>query len=78
MGIKSAVNEEGVNQEKPFPKLMIGRCGSVVLFYRKNEGVLLDDRVGGSSGVCVAKYYDGWITENFQDFTGSITLTNED
>lgn len=57
---------------KPFPKLMISKDGDLVLFESEQKGMYL-------KGTNYEKphYCNNWHMNNFKDFEGSITLSND-
>jgi hypothetical protein len=78
--MKVEINEKGKTKEREFPKLMKSeRLGQIILAYGINEdtghlmGVLLKDN-GYPIGEC---YSITWDEKPFQDFDGSITLSND-
>ena len=75
--MKSEINEKGKTKEREFPKLMIYKGdqskGLVVFFESEGSGQSLNK---------VGLYYRGytsihWDMDQFQDFEGSITLSND-
>jgi len=64
-------------QDKPFPKLMISKFGSVVFFRRPTYGFLLAICKDDNQEQELAQNPEGWIMEHFTDFEGSITLSND-
>lgn len=57
--------------QRPFPKLMKGTVeGELVLMTKPGTGIVIcGDRIGYQS--------DCWTITSFQDFEGSITLSND-
>ena len=58
--------------EIDFPKLMITRLGTIVLFTEPRVGTVLMSKKSSSIG----KHVTNWHMESFQDLTQSLTLTN--
>lgn len=74
--IKVTVGKQKTQEEIPFPKLMEGTGrydGSIVFFESKGRGQLLKT---GGDGLHIAACCTNWPMENFEDFTGKITLQN--
>jgi len=72
--MKSIVNNSGVISDKKYPKLMIStKTGQIILFSSEKVGITINDIVSYSAG----KFGDNWISENFVDFQGTVTLSNE-
>lgn len=69
--IKAVVNEN--KKAAKFPKLMVSNHGEVVLFLREKVGTSV-------TGVLTQKghFSETWIMGRFQDFHGTITLSNEE
>lgn len=59
--------------------LVIGkRYGSVILVTRNTDGVLSGVLVnGGNSGEAVGQHHTNLSSDNYNPFTGSVTLTQE-
>lgn len=72
--MKSIITSKHIKQEAYFPKLMVAKDGLVVLFKRTEIGVVVHAPDG-----CwmMGDHSDGWYMEEFTDFTGSITLSND-
>jgi hypothetical protein len=62
-------------QEIPFPKLMESDIGTIVLFYKEREGVLL--KTVPESFKEVGEYHEEWAMDCFTDFEGKLELTNK-
>jgi hypothetical protein len=58
---------------KPFPKLMIGEGGSLVLFRKDSCGT----KIYGGAGSRVARYSTTWVMGRFSDFDGELTISND-
>lgn len=65
------VNE--TKAEVPFPKLMISRKGTIVLFYEEHCGTCLKSPLGNTP---IGSYSRDWDMECFSDFDGEVTLSN--
>lgn len=70
--MKVEVNENKQVQEREFPKLMVANNGEVVLFESYKSGTVLKG-VDWKTG----HYSNNWSMNEFSDFNGSITLSNE-
>ena len=56
-----------------FPKLMKSiTTNTIVLFVDENSGTVVLD----NSGYELGNYLDGWVSSNFKDFNGELTLKN--
>ena len=62
------------NTDKPFPKLMKHREGTIILFTEKYTGVVVFATVHEDF---VGKYADDWDMYDFSDYTDTVTLSNE-
>ena len=69
------VKPEEVKAERPFPKLMISKWGSIVIMVKSARGYCVF--VGEESGQCIGEYSYGWDMNVFSDFTGTIELSND-
>lgn len=56
----------------PFPKLMQSR-DMVVLFQEPDKGTVIES---ATPGFACGKHDDTWIMSEFEDFQGSVTLSN--
>lgn len=72
MAVKVEVNEKKL---KNYPKLMVSDDGCKVLFIETEVGVCVDK--GNNPLNYIGEYSDRWAENEFTDFTGSITLSNE-
>lgn len=73
--MKVEVKESSKKAERPFPKLMIHANGvTVVLFTTKTEGIIMqsEDKLNP-----VGYYWTCFGSDAFEDFEGSITLSND-
>lgn len=73
--VKSELLKNEKPAVKPFPKMMINQCycnGMVVLFQKEGKGVV----VVPYGAWKVGEYRENWDFEQFVDFDGSVTLTN--
>jgi hypothetical protein len=73
--MKSKAVELGSKKVLHFPKLMISCTSSaIVLFEENKKGQIV-------SGVTIGKglgwYYEDWNMDFFQDFNGTVELSNE-
>ena len=59
--------------EKPFPKIMKGELGSIVLFREPKKGMLIIP----NNGFPVGYYQEQWNMDLFTDYNESITLQND-
>lgn len=75
MAIKVSVGEQKTQEEKSFPKLMIGKLGSIVLFNENRKGTMI--QYIGESSIKVGEYYEGFDMHAFTDYNDPITLQNE-
>lgn len=73
--MKVEVNELDKKQIKAFPKLMGTKNGYIVLFSKPEKGVCL--KKPESTADIIGSYYDEWNMDYFEDFNGSITLSND-
>jgi hypothetical protein len=58
---------------KSFPKLMVSSIGEIVFFQDEDYGILL---LPGDTAL-TGKQFSDWDIEDFKDFYGEITLSNE-
>jgi hypothetical protein len=71
--MKAIVKKEPAKKAKPFPKLMISRMGTIVLFIRPKVGAVIKRSK-------ISDYdtsYLGWDMSHFSDFNGTVTLSND-
>ena len=73
MKIESEISRNK-QKEKTYPYIGQSATGNIVLFIRKNTGVLLldatlEDKVGCHSTT--------WVEDNFNVFDGEVTLNNK-
>ncbi|CAH56651.1 hypothetical protein PHG11b_24 [Flavobacterium phage 11b] len=73
MSVKAVLIEEGIFNEKSFPKLM-EEGGLIVLFEKHGEGMALGYKVGEFK-ICL--YSKNWDMSEFKDYNGEVTLKNE-
>jgi hypothetical protein len=75
MAIKVTIGESKTQDEKPFPKLMQGISGTIVLFQQTKKGFV----VNAVEGVCfiIGEYSDDWAMHKFTDYNEPITLQNQ-
>ena len=70
--MKSVIERAEEKKEIEYPCLMENN-GTIVLFTDDETGMVLADE----SGACyVGEHSDNWATDNFNPFTGKITLSN--
>jgi len=76
--MKVEINEKVKAKEKAketgFPKLMIHSDGTIVLMNNKNQGYCIRCNDGVHEKLA---YREDWRINTFQDFEGSITLSND-
>lgn len=71
--MKSSVNSNGYISDKKYPKLMIStKTGQIVLFSSEKVGIT----VNGIPGFPPGHFGADWLSENFIDFQGTVTLSN--
>lgn len=76
MAVKSTVNEAPKQAERPFPKLMKSNLGtSLIVFFDEYE---IGQVVAGDESLKLGHSSTLWDMDTFEDFTGSVTLQNED
>ena len=61
-------------EETPYPKLMKGDGGSIVLMYSRGEGTLLRAAKNSSTEL---EYSNEWFMACFKDFEGKLELSNK-
>ena len=63
-------------KELEYPKLMISKLNNtIILFSKKREGTVIKS---GSDGLDITGVYGvDWYSENFKNYTGEITLSND-
>ncbi len=71
--MKVEVNEKEKNEYK-FPRLMQHKSSPllIVLFTDQNKGTCLT-----KGNYYIGEFYGAWLSSEFTDFTGSITLSND-
>tara|TARA_R110000796_G_scaffold62503_1_gene144202 strand:+ start:384 stop:596 length:213 start_codon:yes stop_codon:yes gene_type:complete len=63
---------EGKRQELEYPKLMISTVsGDIVLFTEEGIGTVVKEEANS-----IGDYFRTWTADNFEDYTGKITLEN--
>ena len=72
--MKVKVIESKAKEERPFPKLMEGDGGSLVLMNSKGEGTLLR---AGTVLRELGEYSNEWFMACFKDFEGKLELSNK-
>ena len=70
MSVKSEVDAMTI-ASKPFPKLMINKKGTIVLFDTARKGTII------SNIPMIGMYDENWTMDDFVDFNGSVTLSND-
>ncbi len=71
--MKSVVNQP--QSVKTFPKLMVSKMSNaVVFFYDDFKGIVVSD---ARNEYGIGHHSTDWIMDNFKDFNGSITLSND-
>jgi len=66
---------EGSERYLSFPSLMIGTSGVIVLMIKHGVGVVV---CRNGSMFMTGSYSDHWVMSEFKDYTGSVTITNEE
>lgn len=72
--MKSTVNSNELKNSKPFPKLMITKIGTIVLFTQSSVGICVSK---GDSDNRVGAFFNNWDMSQFTDFNGTVTLQND-
>ena len=73
--MKSTVNQKSQSDSnKPFPKIMISN-DHIVLFTTETCGTVLKTLSGGYYSIGQTR--TDWCINNFDDFKGSVTLSND-
>jgi hypothetical protein len=76
MSVRSQVDRNPSSRSLPFPKLMISRTNDlVVLMTAPGHGTVVGV---GSSTWFEGDHKTSWMTEDFDDFQGTVTLSNEE
>ena len=57
-----------------FPKLMVTRKGLIVLFSTDVKGTV----IVGDGYHTIGNWSDHWVSQDFIDYEGTLTLTNEE
>jgi hypothetical protein len=71
--MKSKITPAPQPAQLPYPKLMKSKIGKIVLMTAHGVGTVLSDEQGYAK---VGQYGGDWSMENFTDFHGTITLSN--
>lgn len=71
--MKIKVTPKSSTDEKPFPKLMISKDGSIIFFQRESLGICLQ----ASNNSFFSEVSHIWDMELFQDFDGKVELEND-
>jgi len=78
MSISIRVKEDKVSSVD-FPKLMIDRKDKmIVLFYRHEEGTILDTGNNNGSYHFLGNYEEDWDMSDFEDYNKEICIKNVD
>ena len=72
--IKVTVSEQKPQSEKPFPKLMISKKGTIIFFHKPKYGFVI--QAGENSKNTIESDPKDWAMELFTDFNETITLQN--
>ena len=72
MGIKVTINKAEVPENSEYPCLKISRLETLVYFTGPRAGTVLS-----ASFRHVGEYSDDWCEENFEPFSGTVTLKND-
>ena len=79
--MKSIVNNNTNTTNKPFPKLMIQHSTGTIILAAASEGNCLTgmqvSTIPSEDFNHVAHYDTSWCAEQFVDFEGSVTLSND-
>ena len=76
--MKSIINEnKQVEESRPFSKLMRHKRDPtlIVIFVCHRDGIVIHR--SSNSGYYLFEHSTNWRMENFEDFEGSVTLSNE-
>jgi len=73
MKVRVIENEE--KEEMPYPKLMEGNSGTIVLMEARGCGTSL--RLGKYSSIRLGEYSQDWAMDCFKDFEGKLELSNK-
>lgn len=75
--MKAIVKKAETKNDRPFPKLMIctNDCdkGMIILFRKAGEGQI----VKPASDWNYLSDMNGWLMDQFEDFEGTVTLSND-
>ena len=73
--MKSQIVEVGSKKVLGYPKLMQGTESNVIVFFtEKRKGIIVN---GNREEDELGWYYENWNMDFFQDFNGTIKLSNE-
>ena len=56
-----------------YPMLQESKNGLIVLFLKKNVGIVITDPTGYSK---VGEFCDNWMMGNFEPYHGEVTISN--
>jgi hypothetical protein len=73
MSVKVFLNAD-LSEYKSFPKLMIDKHKTIVLFTEQGKGTVVYSQV---SVRCTGDYNVHWDLSCFKDYNGKVTLKNE-
>jgi hypothetical protein len=73
--IKTAILTNQNSRSLPYPKLMIGESGTIVLFQDRSTGVVVLQ--GNSRCYPIGHFRNTWDFTAFSDYYQAITLQNE-
>ena len=74
--IKAEISDKKKEPVNEYPKLMMHKDGSIVLFMEVGVGTILFN--ASPHGKDVGKFSPNWNVDFFTDFHGSITISNEE
>lgn len=74
MALIGNITTDNRSEDKPFPKLMKHRDGTIVLFVDGDTGIVVFSTLSPSY---IGKYVKDWGRYDFSDYTGTVTLSNE-
>jgi hypothetical protein len=76
MAINVTLGEVKPQEEKPFPKLMKGSEGTLVMFFKSGQGTVISTNKPNIP-LLTGEYYKGFTMSEFTDYNEPITLQNQ-
>lgn len=65
-------------EKTKFPRLLSGlETGVIIMALRQKSETAVEGVVVGGTEYPIGQYSDGWNLAKFEDFTGSVTLSND-